>query len=346
MHVRSRKPLQDALTATRLKHAGGRVRLRAASPTPRRTCARARGWRRCTGPSGWSHAALAGRCTFSLDELRYEYPREIVPAGHTPASWLRELTEQGVRAALSRGLPAAVRAQIEHELALIAQLQYEPYFLTVADIVQWARAQGILCQGRGSAANSAVCYCLGVTEVDPARTDAAVRALHQRRAQRAARHRHRLRAPAPRRGHPVHLPQVRPPPRRADRRGHQLPAALGAARRGPRARASTCSASTRSPRASSGSTAASIDAERLRENGFDPESPLCRLWVELDAAADRLPAPPVAAPGRLRHRARRARASWCRWRTPPCPTAASSSGTRTTSTRSACSRSTSWRWAC
>jgi hypothetical protein len=234
MHARSRKPLQDVLTATGSRpvadcgfalepnaeaHLRPRARL-AALYRPE--------WLEAT-------LALAGRCAFSLDELRYEYPREIVPDGHTPTSWLRELTEDGVRAASRRACRRPVRAMIEHELALIAQLQYEPYFLTVADLVHWARSQGILCQGRGSAANSAVCYCLGVTAVDPARMHPAVRAFHQRRAQRAARHRHRLRAPAPRRGHPVHLPQVRPPPRRADRRGHQLPAAQRAARRGARA---------------------------------------------------------------------------------------------------------------
>jgi error-prone DNA polymerase len=122
------------------------------------------------------------------------------------------------------GRAARGAAQIEHELALIAELRYEPYFLTVHDIVRFARGRGILCQGRGSAANSAVCYCLGITEVDPARMNAAVRALHQPRAQRAARHRRRLRARAARGGHPVHLrastaaTAPRWPPR-----GHQLP---------------------------------------------------------------------------------------------------------------------------
>ena len=107
---------------------------------------------------------------YKRQELKYEYPREITPDGHTPTSWLRELTEAGVRDRFPQGLPPAVRAMIEHELALIAQLGYEPYFLTVSDLVRWARCQGILCQGRGSAANSAVCYCLGVTAVDPARS--------------------------------------------------------------------------------------------------------------------------------------------------------------------------------
>jgi error-prone DNA polymerase len=113
---------------------------------------------------------IASQCTFSLDELRYEYPEEIVPAGQTPATWLRTLVYQGAHTErYPQGIPPKIQKQIEHELALIADLQYEPYFLTVADIVQWARSQGILCQGRGSAANSVVCYCLAITEVDPAR---------------------------------------------------------------------------------------------------------------------------------------------------------------------------------
>jgi error-prone DNA polymerase len=113
---------------------------------------------------------IASRCTFSLDELRYEYPREIVPDGETPSSWLGRLTEAGKRRRWPAGAPGHVEQTIAHELALIAELGYEAYFLTVHDIVEFARARGILCQGRGSAANSAVCYCLGITEVDPARS--------------------------------------------------------------------------------------------------------------------------------------------------------------------------------
>jgi error-prone DNA polymerase len=112
---------------------------------------------------------IARRCTFSLDELRYEYPDELVPAGFTPTTYLRQETYIGAQRRFPSGIPHKVQEQIEHELELIAHLQYEPYFLTVYDIVRFARSQHILCQGRGSAANSAVCYCLGVTEVDPAR---------------------------------------------------------------------------------------------------------------------------------------------------------------------------------
>ncbi|KGX17134.1 PHP domain protein [Burkholderia pseudomallei] len=110
---------------------------------------------------------VARRCTFSLDDLKYEYPDEVVPAGYNATTYLREQTYIGARRRFPAGIPVDVQAQIEHELQLIADLKYEAYFLTVYDIVQFAREQGILCQGRGSAANSSVCYCLGVTEVDP-----------------------------------------------------------------------------------------------------------------------------------------------------------------------------------
>ncbi|MEM7501397.1 MAG: error-prone DNA polymerase [Pseudomonadota bacterium] len=106
---------------------------------------------------------------FSLDELSYEYPDELVPDGETPATYLRKLTEQGKRWRWPGGVSQTVVDTIEHELQLIAELNYEPYFLTVYDIVRFARSSGILCQGRGSAANSAVCFCLGITEVDPGR---------------------------------------------------------------------------------------------------------------------------------------------------------------------------------
>jgi error-prone DNA polymerase len=114
---------------------------------------------------------LAGRCNFSLDELRYEYPEELCPAGTTPTQHLAELTWAGARERYPTGVPEKVDALLRRELGLIEQLRYEAYFLTVWDLVRFARSQGILCQGRGSAANSAVCFCLGVTSVDPDRTD-------------------------------------------------------------------------------------------------------------------------------------------------------------------------------
>jgi len=169
MHVRGRRALQDVLTAIRLGRPvhelgyalfpNGERHLR-----PRSALAR-------IYPRELLEETLdvAARIGFSLDELRYEYPAEIVPAGHTPASWLRTLTEEGARRRWPKGVSDHVRKLLEHELALIADLEYEPYFLTVDDIVRFARGQEILCQGRGSAANSAVCFCLGITEVDPAR---------------------------------------------------------------------------------------------------------------------------------------------------------------------------------
>jgi DNA-directed DNA polymerase III PolC len=169
MHRRSRRALQDVLTAIRLgkplQAAGYAVfpngerclrplqRLRELYPAPLLA----------------QTLAIAERCTFKLDELRYEYPEEVVPAGATPTSHLRALTMQGCARRWPAGTPPAVLANIEHELRLIAELKFEPFFLTVHDVVQFARSQKILCQGRGSAANSTVCYCLGITEVDPSR---------------------------------------------------------------------------------------------------------------------------------------------------------------------------------
>jgi error-prone DNA polymerase len=114
---------------------------------------------------------IVARCTFSLDELSYEYPDEVTEEGRTPQQELAHLTWRGAGERYPGGLPGGVKATIEHELALIDELGYAPYFLTVADLVRFARSRGILCQGRGSAANSAVCYCLGITAVDPARLD-------------------------------------------------------------------------------------------------------------------------------------------------------------------------------
>ena len=114
---------------------------------------------------------IADRCRFSLDELRYEYPDELTPEGKTQLAWLKELTWKGARLRYPDGLPTKVDAALRHELGLIEKLRYEAYFLTVWDLVRHARSIGVLCQGRGSAANSAVCYCLGVTSVDPSQTD-------------------------------------------------------------------------------------------------------------------------------------------------------------------------------
>jgi error-prone DNA polymerase len=169
MHTRARRRLQDAVTSIRLgvpvAEAGWhlypngerylRETARLAKLYPAELLAE-------------THA-IAAQCHFSLDELRYEYPHELVPAGETPSSHLRKLTEEGALWRWPEGVPASARADIEKELALIAELSYEAFFLTVHDIVKFARQENILCQGRGSAANSLVCFCLGVTAVDPKR---------------------------------------------------------------------------------------------------------------------------------------------------------------------------------
>ena len=170
MHARARRALQDTLTAIRLR-------------TPLTECGyalfpngerhlRSRARLATLYPRELTDATLdlTERCTFSLDELRYEYPEELIPAGTTAAAHLRALVETGLLRRFGQGpIKNEVRELIDYELALIAELKYEPYFLTVHDIVAFARSQKILCQGRGSAANSAVCYALGITEVDPSR---------------------------------------------------------------------------------------------------------------------------------------------------------------------------------
>jgi error-prone DNA polymerase len=171
MHVRSRRPLQDTLTAIRLRttlfEAG-----KALFPNAERHLRTRLRLGRLYPPDLLAETLkIAARCAFSPAELCYEYPQEVVPPGHTPTSWLREATEQGLARRYPQGVPDKVRAGVEKELAFIASVKYEPFFLTVYDIVLFARSRGILCQGRGSAANSTVCYALGITEVDPMRAE-------------------------------------------------------------------------------------------------------------------------------------------------------------------------------
>jgi error-prone DNA polymerase len=169
MHARGRRALQDVLTATRLGTTVDQAGLALFPNGERHLRPIARIVELHPPELLAATLEIAARCTFSLDELRYEYPREIVPEGTTPSRWLRQLTAAGQRERWPDGVPPQVEQAIEHELALIEELAYEAYFLTVHDIVRFARSRGILCQGRGSAANSAVCFCLGITEVDPAR---------------------------------------------------------------------------------------------------------------------------------------------------------------------------------
>ncbi len=280
MHLRSRKPLQDTLTATRLGRPVAQCGLQLAPNAEQHL--RSRGRLAALYEREWleSTLVLAGRCSFSLSELRYEYPEEIVPPGETPTSHLRKLVYAGAPKRFPGGLPPEHRRQIEHELALIEQLRYEPYFLTVADIVRWARGRGILCQGRGSAANSLVCYCLEVTEVDPGRAsllferfisaerneppDIDIDFEHQRREEviqyiygKYGRHRAALTAVV-----------ISYRPRSAVR---DVGRALGIDLQ-------RIDAVAKGQHWFDGRT---ISAEHLRENGFDLDAPLTRLWMDL-----------------------------------------------------------------
>jgi error-prone DNA polymerase len=172
-HDRSRQMLQDVLTATRHGCSVAELGLRRFPNAERFLRARAEMYRlfpEC--PDAVARTVeVADRCTFTLDELRYEYPEELCPPGMTPLEHLSRLTWEGARWRYPQAIPEKIRQLIEHELRLIEELHYEAYFLTVWDLVTFARGRDILCQGRGSAANSAVCYCLGVTSVDPAHVD-------------------------------------------------------------------------------------------------------------------------------------------------------------------------------
>jgi error-prone DNA polymerase len=175
-HIAERKPLQDVLTAIRLgctvEELGERgfpnAERRLKSPQEMAALfASAPDALECT-------VEIADRCSFTLDELSYQYPRELCPPGLTPTQYLRKLTEQGAALRYPQGVPSKVRHLIERELKLIAELGYEAYFLTVWDLARFSRENGILYQGRGSAANSSVCFCLHVTAVDPERMDLLV----------------------------------------------------------------------------------------------------------------------------------------------------------------------------
>ena len=171
-HVPERRPLQDVVSCIReggtIEEAGFLLEANAEHhlKSPEEMARLFRGFE----PALARTLEIAERCTFSLDELAYEYPDEPVPPGKTPQGHLEDLAWAGADWRYPDGVPEKVVAALEKELSLIGELDYAPYFLTVHDIVAWAREQGILCQGRGSAANSAVCYCLGVTSVDPTMT--------------------------------------------------------------------------------------------------------------------------------------------------------------------------------
>ncbi|HEY1058836.1 MAG TPA: error-prone DNA polymerase [Limnobacter sp.] len=168
MHAPDRKPLHDVLTAIRCNGSLQAVRSELLPNCSRSLHTRAQLAQ--LYPADWLDNTLhwAAQCGFSMDELKYQYPREVCPEGLSPAEYLSTLVKQGAEQRFPEGIPDTVQKQMDHELQLIAELQYEAYFLTVHDIVRFARSQNILCQGRGSAANSVVCYCLYITEVNPA----------------------------------------------------------------------------------------------------------------------------------------------------------------------------------
>jgi len=170
-HTRARQPLQDILTCIRhgipLATAGHHIK-----PNAEHALMNPYGFEQLYGDdtrSIFRTEDVAERCRFSLSEIRYRYPSERLEDGMTSAEWLRQLTYKGARKRYREGIPDSVQRQIEKELQLIAELDYDGYFLTMYEIVTYCREQNILCQGRGSAANSTVCYCLGITAVDPIR---------------------------------------------------------------------------------------------------------------------------------------------------------------------------------
>ncbi|MCK6549206.1 error-prone DNA polymerase [Myxococcota bacterium] len=171
MHERARKPLQDILSCVRLgvrlDQAGRRLHANANAylKSPAEMAAQFSDMPELLERS----VELADRSTFRLDELKHDFTLELLPPGESGMSYLRKLVERGAEERYPGGAPDEVRRQIEHELKLIEDLQFIGYFLTVWDLVRFARSRGILCQGRGSAANSVVCYCLGITSIDPVR---------------------------------------------------------------------------------------------------------------------------------------------------------------------------------
>lgn len=287
---------------------------------------------------------IAERCQFDLGQLRYQYPRELVPEGQTAASWLRQLCERGLAQRWPAGASDKVREVLAKELALIAELGYESYFLTVHDIVAFARSQHILCQGRGSAANSVVCFVLGITELDPMKhrllferflsrernepPDIDVDFEHDRREEviqyvfrRYGRHRAALTAVV----NTYHAAGA----------VRDVARVLGLPADQVDALAKCCGRWTdRIP-----------DEQRLAEAGFEPGSPSLRRILVLAGQLIGFPAICLSIQAVSSFPSNRW-TTWCRSRTPPWLSARSSSGTRTIWTWSACSRSMCSPWVC
>jgi len=288
MHARSRKALLDTLTAIRLKRPLADCGL--ALPRNGEQHLRSRSTLSPLYREAWlaRSVALARRCCFELTALQYEYPAEITPPGVSATDHLRQLTDRGAHERYPDGVPRKVHEQIERELALIALKRYEAFFLTVHDIVRQARSMGILCQGRGSAANSAVCYCLGITAVDPTKTtllferfiskerneapDIDVDFEHERREEviqyvydKYGRHRtalaaalitYRIRSAVRDVGKALGFDELRIARLAKSHQWFDDPETLD---------------------------------QRLREGGFDPDSPVTRQWLELSATLHGFP---------------------------------------------------------
>ena len=343
----ARRPLQDVVTCIRQKclvaQAGFRLAANAERhlKSPDEMARLFRDWPEAVAET----VRLAESCNFSLDELGYEYPDEPVPPGKTPQGHLEDLTWKGAQERYPDGVPDSVRTVLRKELALVAKLDYASYFLTVHDIVHYARSIGILCQGRGSAANSAVCYCIGITSVNPAEIsllferflsearkeppDIDVDFEHERREEviqyiyaRYGRHRASLTATV-----------ISYRPRSAVR---EVGKVMGLSEDVTGALARTVW----------GSWGSGVDEVKIREAGLDPTDMNLMRVIELTGELIGFPASSVAACRRLRAHARCASRRPCRSAMPPWRTAPSSNGTRTTSTPSASSRSTCSASAC
>ena len=171
MHTQSRRPLQDVISAIRFNTTVAQLGFKRLSNSEYYLRSLATLHEIYPRKLLNETIKIAAACNFSLDAIEYQYPAETVPRQHTPIKWLSQLVHQGMRSRWPEGASIKIHTDIRKELALIKEMRYEAYFLTVYDIVCFARSQGILCQGRGSAANSVVCYCLGITNVNPGNMD-------------------------------------------------------------------------------------------------------------------------------------------------------------------------------
>ncbi len=205
MHARSRKPLQDTLTFIHLNRPLAQCGYALEANAERHLRTRLRIRRTISERGNCGNAEGGVALHVRAQGIAVRIPEELVPAGETPGSYLRKQVIEGALRRWPNGMDADTIGLIYKELALVAKLGYEKYFLTVYDIVSFARNRKILCQGRGSATNSIICYCLLITELDPVRMDLLIDCFILQARNEPARHRRRFRASAARGSHPVHL---------------------------------------------------------------------------------------------------------------------------------------------